>query len=286
MTKPSSDRESAGGKVVVLLLGGLLLLAGGAYAAAYLAAGDKVPRGTTVAGVDIGGLTPAQAEEALSEGLADRLDRPIPVSVDGKTVTIAPSDAGLAVDVEATVAQAGGEEQLVPGRLWDYWTGGDEQDPVVTVDEPTLDAALDTLAESAGIAATDGGVAFKNGRVVVTDPAPGKGFDPDETRAALLDSYLSADDEVAELETRRGPARHRRRRRPGGPRHLRQPGDVRRRHAGLRRLSGRARAARLLGGPGDEGRGRRARARPRRRQARRTGRRGGERGRQAGRRHA
>jgi vancomycin resistance protein YoaR len=201
VTKPSSDREPAGGKVVVLLLGALLLLAGGAYAAAYLAAGDKVPRGTTVAGVDIGGRTPEQAEEALRAGLADQVDRPIPASVDGRTVSVAPSDAGLAVDVEATVAEAGGARSWSPARLWDYWTGGDEQDPVVTVDEPTFDAALDGLADRAGTAATDGGVAFEDGRVAVTHPAPGKGLDPDATRSALLDAYLSDDDAVAELKT-------------------------------------------------------------------------------------
>ncbi|WP_051551422.1 VanW family protein [Nocardioides sp. URHA0020] len=201
MTKRPSDRESAGGKVVVLLIGGLLLLAGGAYAAAYVAAGDKVPRGTTVAGVAIGGKTPAQAEEALRSGLEGRVDRPIPASVDGKTVSVTPSDAGLAVDFDATVAEAGGERSWSPARLWDYWTGGDRQDPVVTVDEASFTAALDELTTSAGTAPTDGAVAFKEGRVVTTDPAPGKGLDPAEAKAALLDAYLSEDDTVAELET-------------------------------------------------------------------------------------
>ncbi|GAA4697715.1 VanW family protein [Nocardioides conyzicola] len=201
MTKPSSDRESAGGKVVLLLLGGLLVLVAGAYVAAYVAAGDKLPRGTSVAGVEIGGKTPAQAEAALTDGLADRVDRPIPVSIDGSSATVDPADAGFAVDVEATVEQAGGGKSWAPGHLWDYWTGGDDQDPVVTVDEKAFDGALDALADEVGTAATDGGVAFKRGRIVTTDPAPGQGFDPETTRTALLGSYLSEDDDVAELET-------------------------------------------------------------------------------------
>lgn len=201
MKKPSTARESAGGKVVVLLLGGLLLLVAGAYAAAYYMAGDKLPRGTTVAGVEIGGQTPAEAEETLTAELADRVDRPIPVTVDGQSVTVDPTDAGLAVDVAATVAEAGGEQSWAPGHLWDYWTGGGDEEPVVTVDEPAFQAALDGLADSVGTPATDGAVSFKRGQVVTTDPAPGEGFDPDATRTALLDSYLSEDDEVAELET-------------------------------------------------------------------------------------
>ena len=201
MTKSSSDRESAGGKVVVLLLGGLLLLVGGAYAAAYFTAGDKVPRGTTVAGVDIGGKTPEQAEEALRAGLSDRVDRDIAVTVDGKSVTVSPDDAGLDVDIEASVAQAGGERSWAPAHLWDYWTGGEEEDPVVIVDQQALDAALDDLADRVGTAPTDGAVSFEDGRVTVTDPAPGKGFDPAATKDALLEAYLSEDDTVAELAT-------------------------------------------------------------------------------------
>ena len=47
--------ESEGGRVVVALILGLTMLAGVLYVGAYLMAGDKVPVGTTVAGVDIGG---------------------------------------------------------------------------------------------------------------------------------------------------------------------------------------------------------------------------------------
>ena len=59
--------------LVLLLLLGLALLFGGAYAAAYAGAGDKVPRDTTVAGVEVGGMTPDDAVAALEKGLADRV---------------------------------------------------------------------------------------------------------------------------------------------------------------------------------------------------------------------
>src|ERR1700754_3611534 len=95
-------RESAGGKVVLLMLLGLLVLGAGAYAAAYLAAGDKVPRGTTIAGVEVGGLRPAEAGAALRAGLANREDRPITVTDDdGDTVQLRPDEVGLSVDYAA-----------------------------------------------------------------------------------------------------------------------------------------------------------------------------------------
>ncbi|MBB3041318.1 VanW family protein [Nocardioides soli] len=201
MSKPKTNaRDSAGGKVVLLVLGGLLLLAGGAYAAAYLAAGDKVPRGTTVEGVEIGGMTPDDAEQALRDGLADRVERPVPVSVDGRTATLSPTEAGLEVDYAATVAESGGGKSWAPGRLWNYWTGGGEQGVEVTVDDAAFEAALDGLADEVGTAPTDGAVRFRGGEIKVTDPAPGTGFDADEARAGVLASYLSEDDEVVELD--------------------------------------------------------------------------------------
>lgn len=197
----TGTRDGAGGKVVLLTLGGLLLLAGLAYAAAYAGAGDKVPRGTTVAGVDIGGMSPDEAEQELRAELADRVDRPVQVSADGESGSLDAAAAGLSVDYAATVAEAGGGQSWSPARLWDYWTGGEEEDAVVDVDDASFQTALDALADEVGTPATDGTVAFRGGRITTTDPAPGTGFDPDAARTAVLDSYLSEDDEVVELAT-------------------------------------------------------------------------------------
>ncbi len=195
----TQQRESEGGKVVLLMLGGLLLLLAAGYAAAYFVAGDKVPRGTTIAGVEVGGMTQDQARTALEDGLADRGDRTITVVHDGQSTTITPADAGLSVDYDASVADAGGEESWAPGRLWTYFTGGDDRDAVVDVDEPSLDAALDTLSDQVGTAPRDGAVKFKNGQVVTVAARPGEGFDPETARAAILDAYLAEDAEDLEL---------------------------------------------------------------------------------------
>ncbi|HEY1135501.1 MAG TPA: hypothetical protein VGE77_13080, partial [Nocardioides sp.] len=58
--EPVKQRRT--GRVVALSVAAVVLLAGGLYGAAYAVAGDKVARGTTVAGIDIGGLSRADAE--------------------------------------------------------------------------------------------------------------------------------------------------------------------------------------------------------------------------------
>lgn len=193
-TAPDPRREREGGRLVFLVLVGLALLLAGGYAAAYLAAGDKVPRGTTVAGVEIGGRKPAAAQAALEAGLADRADAPIGVTVDGSTESVTPGEAGLSVDYAASVAQAGGEQSWEPARLWDYYTGGDDLDAVVEVDETAMSTLVERLAGHLGTPPTDGAVSFEKGEIVVTDPEEGEAIDPEEARDALVAAYLTDDD--------------------------------------------------------------------------------------------
>jgi vancomycin resistance protein YoaR len=184
-------REKPGGRVVLLLLLVLALLFGGAYAAAYAGAGDKVPRGTTVAGVEVGGMTPDDAVAALEKGLAARVDAPIDLMVDGETLSVSPADAGLAVDYEASIAAAGGGRSWAPDRLWDYYTGGDGLPPVLEIDEQALTDAVDQLAADAGTPARNGQVTFRDGRVDVTQPRTGQAVDVEAAREALTAAYLA-----------------------------------------------------------------------------------------------
>ncbi len=189
--RPSDDRESSGAKAVVLVLGVLVTLAAGGYAVAGAVAGDKVPRGTTIAGVDIGGRSPARAERTLVAGLDERLAEPLSIKVPGAgTREIDPALAGLSVDTPASVAEAGGRRSWAPDRLWDFFTGGEELDPVVDVDESALDEALAGLAEEVDQPAVDGQVKLTTNGVKTTKPETGRELDLEASRAALVAAYV------------------------------------------------------------------------------------------------
>ena len=72
------------------------------------------PRGTSVLGIDIGGLDRSDAAARLHAGLDGKpaLDQPITVHITGDTAKAAtpvtPDQVGLGVDVDATVAAAAG----------------------------------------------------------------------------------------------------------------------------------------------------------------------------------
>ena len=184
-----SAREGLGGRAVVAVVLGLVVLVGGGYAAAGALAGDGVPRGTTAAGIDIGGLSPQAARDALEEGLAEQAAAPIVLDVDGTSVELDPAAAGLAVDYDATVAEAGGGSSWAPDRLWDYWTGGDDLEAVVTVDDAALDAALGSVADQVGTDPVDGTVRFTTGGVRTTRAVLGEDVDLDAARDAVLAAY-------------------------------------------------------------------------------------------------
>lgn len=198
MAPPEQPREKSGGRVVALLLLGLLLLLGGAYVAAHQMAGTKVPRGTSVSGVAIGGLTEAEAAAELERGLAERAQAPIAVTVAGNTREVSPAQFGLSVDYAASVAEAGGSGSWSPGRLWDYFTGGDELEAVVVRDDAAMTAWLDALEAEVGTPAREGQVRFKGAQIVTLEPRIGAGIDQSAASEALESAYL-AEPAAAEL---------------------------------------------------------------------------------------
>lgn len=199
--RPDDDRDRAGGKVVIALILVLALLVGGGYAAAYLVAGDGLPRGTTVAGVEVGGLDADAASAKLEDALSGRLEEDIEVSVEGgESTTVTPDQAGLAVDYAASVDQAAREQSWRPDSLWDAYTGGDDLDAVISVDDAKMTALIEELTQGLGTEPTDATVRFVDGRVTTTDARDGRGLDPDATSAALADAFLAADDADRQVE--------------------------------------------------------------------------------------
>ena len=194
-----ADRpEKKGGRVVLLLLLLLLLLAAGGYAYAYWSASDRLPRGTVVEDVPVGGMTHDEAVRELRRELRPRARDAMDVRLGGETVTLVPGEAGLAVDHEASVDQVGARRSWDPTWLWDYFTGGDEVEAVVTADDAQLEEALERLAEPAERAPVEGAIEFRGGEPRVTRPENGVALDVGAARDAVLAAYLT--DEVPDLE--------------------------------------------------------------------------------------
>src|SRR5262245_31191835 len=128
--QPSSSPNSPNRRLVwILLLAGFatLLLA---YVIAAIAAGSGVPRGTTVLGVGIGGMSRTEAVETLRTELPGRLPTDMQVTAGDEQTGIKTADAGLSVDYAATVSAAG-TSSLNPISIIKSLTTDKSVDPVV-----------------------------------------------------------------------------------------------------------------------------------------------------------
>jgi vancomycin resistance protein YoaR len=83
----------------------VLLVLGALVTARGIMLRNAVLPGTQVAGVDVGGLSPVQAEARIATELGARLARPVEVSLDRRTVTAHPDEL-FVLDSSATAAAA------------------------------------------------------------------------------------------------------------------------------------------------------------------------------------
>ncbi|MFJ4821262.1 VanW family protein [Streptomyces sp. NPDC088801] len=182
----------------VALAGGALAVgAGGLYLAGLLLTGGQIDSGTTVRGVDIGGLSRAEAVRKLDRELGAAGARELPVKVGDRAGSVDPERAGLSYDVEGTVdraARTGADPVSVFGGF--FRSGGDIE-PVVSLDEDKARAALGQLAKGLDQKVRDGGVAFDVGRVKAVTPRTGHALDVNAAVRPLRDSFRRGDTRTA-----------------------------------------------------------------------------------------
>jgi lipoprotein-anchoring transpeptidase ErfK/SrfK len=87
---------------------------------------DQIAKGIRIDGIEVGGLSAAAAKTRLDRGVAATMERPITVGLNGRTWQITPRQAGVAVDVEGTVAQAlqASRKGSIFSRTWRGLSGG------------------------------------------------------------------------------------------------------------------------------------------------------------------
>ncbi len=181
-------------KVFRWLLLGLLVVFGGIYVALVLHTSNRIPSGTSVNGIEVGGLRPAAAERKLAEGLGGRAAEPITVAALGQRAVIRPAAAGFRVDVRATVEDAGANPDAHntwdPRRVWEYYAGSDDHEAVVVVDETKLAQAVERFAQQVDDPAVEGSVGFDDGQNSARYPQKGTVLDREGSIAAIRAAFL------------------------------------------------------------------------------------------------
>jgi vancomycin resistance protein YoaR len=167
-----------------LAVGAALLAAVAAYVAAAVVLGDRVPRGTTVAGVAVGGQDADQARATLTTALADAATEPITLTSTAGEVESLPKDLGVTVDVDATVERLVGFS-LAPAAVWSTLSGGSDESAVVIVDEAAFAETVDAARGVLDAEPVEGSVSVAEGKATLKEPVTGTSTDVAGTVAAV-----------------------------------------------------------------------------------------------------
>ncbi|CAN7159754.1 VanW family protein [Knoellia sp. LjRoot47] len=169
------------------ILGALALLVAGYVGVAAWASG-RIASDTTVGGVQVGGLQPSAARDAIAKGVQKRAAAPVTLTAGDKKATFAPADAGLEVDLDQSVADLTGFS-LNPVKVVGHLTGGSDLPLSTKVDDDKLKAAVTKAAASLAVAPKEGSIALTGGKVTVVQPVTGQNVEVDPTAETVASSW-------------------------------------------------------------------------------------------------
>jgi vancomycin resistance protein YoaR len=170
------------------IAGGALGLLVAIYSVDLLVSQGSVPRGVTVAGVDVGGMDRAAAEQELRGQIEPRLTRPLAVTAGDVQGTLSPTLAGLSLDWAQTLDQAG-EQPLNPFTRLASLFSSREVGVVSHADDTKLAAALDSLRGQVDREPAEGTVKFDGTNPVAVAPKPGQKLDVEAAKAAVVEKW-------------------------------------------------------------------------------------------------
>ncbi|HVL23078.1 MAG TPA: peptidoglycan binding domain-containing protein, partial [Thermomicrobiales bacterium] len=160
------------------------------YASQY---NGRAYAGVSVAGIDVGGLTESEMRQTLGAAFGDFGKRPLTLTASDESFSVTMADAGIAYDLDATVAQAMQEGR--EGSWWDRSIAiassrihGESLEPVMTLDAATFQSSLVALSPEIIAGPQDAYVDMQasEGPVVVNEVL-GTAIDAAGTYDAILD---------------------------------------------------------------------------------------------------
>ncbi len=160
-----------------------------------LSAGSIHP-GVAAGGVPLGGMSRAEAIEAIRSHAEPLLAEPVTLGVEDESWAVEAASVGATVDA-TTVADAayavgrdGGFFDRVGQRLR-AWVGAVRLPVDVTADDELMGAFLDEVSAAVAVPATDAAVEVEGTEVRMLPSQTGLDLDREAARAALLTAFLS-----------------------------------------------------------------------------------------------
>jgi vancomycin resistance protein YoaR len=184
---------------LVLAPAAAIAVLGAAYGVDLLVSSGDIPRSTVVAGVEIGGLSPAAAAEKLEKDLGPRVVADHTVVADDVKATLSPATAGITLDVPGTV-DAADDQPLNPWTRLVMLFADRTIDPVITGEPTALDAQIEGIATQVDRAPTDASIAIQGTTPSLVQPVDGRTLDRKGAAAAITEALASGGDPATPIE--------------------------------------------------------------------------------------
>lgn len=167
----------------------LLVVAFAGYLFLAVGSGRVARAGTSVGGVDIGGLAQDEAAAKVEKALGPLAGKRLRVRVLDSTFKVSPAQAGLGLDAAGSVAPAFARTWN-PVTLVSAFLNPRELPALPAVDRQRLAAEVESIAQQVDQPATDPTLDLQGGEASVTPGTPGRVLDQDATMAAMTDAVL------------------------------------------------------------------------------------------------
>ena len=180
------QQRRKGLQVTLGVLVGLLLIAGIAYAWDVMANQHKVPRATSVGGVDISRMERTAAVEKLEQELGDVAAQPVDIRSGEKSSQLIPQDSGLSMNYQKAVDGIPDASLNPFSRLYSFIKPTQEIPVAVDIDEGQLSGQLERVGNELKIEPKDGNLELIDGSLKETAPVLGQAVDEGELHEGVV----------------------------------------------------------------------------------------------------
>ncbi|MFS0482342.1 VanW family protein [Corynebacterium striatum] len=190
MKKAVGQQTGKGWRITLGVIVGLLLIVGIAYTWDVIANQGKVPRATSVGGVDISSMERTAAVEKLERELGDVETKPVNVTSGEKSSQLVPAESGLTLNYQKAVDGIPDASYNPVTRLFSFVKATKEIPVAVDIDDTALDGALERVKNELSFAPKDGMLELNNGQLKVTKPVLGQTVEPDDLKNSITENWL------------------------------------------------------------------------------------------------
>ena len=152
----------------------------------FVATNGTVRPGTTVSGMDIGGMSPDEAMGVLEDSVSTKVNGKLEISAGDQVFELRPRAAGITLDAQATVDQAT-STGFNPFQMIVDLFGSREIEPVIAVDQDALEDSVASIADVVNLNPVEPQLAVSNSGVTLTQGRDGLEVD----REALKNQIVS-----------------------------------------------------------------------------------------------